>query len=237
LSPFRLLALAAALGAAPAAAAAPKSAPPAPARAPVAAPAPAPAAAPPRAASVVPRAAWLGAAVGGVSAFDEGKGMALHLDYGIPRTPAGWRKLQLEWHLVASFALPSGDTPLTATVAAPSGIGSVQVDAGSEEVSALVFEVVPTARLLWTVTRGVAFFADGGVGLCQTVESYERAEMFHGRSEWRDYVTGVALHAGLGLAADVTARWRLVFQPLAFDLQLGPKFSAFTPTLGVAYRL
>jgi hypothetical protein len=245
LSPIRLLALAAALGAAaPAAAAAPKSAAPAratavaaaPARA-APAPAPAPTPAAPRGTSPVARAAWFGAAVGAVSAFDIGKGMAFHLDYGIPRTPAGWRKLELEWHLVASFAMPSGDTPLTATVPVPSGLGSLQVDAGSEEVGALVFEVVPTARVLWTMTRGVAFFADGGVGLCQTVERYERAEMFQGRSEWRDYVTGVVLHAGIGLAADVTPRWRLVFQPLAFDVQLGPKFSAFTPTLGVAYRL
>jgi hypothetical protein len=245
LSPIRLLALAAALGAAaPAAAAAPKSAPPAPARATAvaaaparAASAPAPTPAAPRGTSPVARAAWFGAAVGAVSAFDIGKGMAFHLDYGIPRTPAGWRKLELEWHLVASFAMPSGDTPLTATVPVPSGLGSLQVDAGSEDVSALVFEVVPTARVLWTMTRGVAFFADGGVGLCQTVERYERAEMFRGRSEWRDYVTGVVLHAGIGLAADVTPRWRLVFQPVAFDVQLGPKFSAFTPTLGVAYRL
>jgi hypothetical protein len=250
LSPIRLLALAAALGAAAPAAAAPKSAPPAPARPPApaaapdaparAAPAPAPAApreAPPRAASLGGRAARFGASVGAVSAFDGAAGMGFHLDYGIPRTPAGWRKLDLEWHLVASFALPSGETPLTASVATPSGLGQVQVHAGSEDVSAMVFEVVPTARVLWAVTRGVAFFADAGVGLCQTVESYERAELFRGRSEWREYVTGVVLHAGVGLAADVTPRWRLVFQPVAFDLQLGPKFSAFTPTLGVAYRL
>jgi len=30
---------------------------------------------------------------------------------------------------------------------------------------------------------------------------------------------------------------RLVLEPLAFDLMLGPKFSAWTPNLGVAYRL
>jgi hypothetical protein len=226
-----LAALAAVVTAA-APAAAPKSN--VPARAPV--PPAAQREAPPRA-GAPGRTAWAGVGLGAVSAFDTGKGLLLHVDYGILRTPPRWRKLELEWHLVASFGLPSGETPLTATVPAPSGVGQVQVDAGSEDVKALLFEVVPTARVLWTVTRGVAFFADGGLGLCQTVERYERSEMFQGRSERSEYVTGAVARAGVGLAADVTPGWRLVFQPVAFELQLGPKFSAFTPSLGLAYRL
>jgi hypothetical protein len=117
------------------------------------------------------------------------------------------------------------------------GFVPVTVDAGKETVEAYVFEVVPTARVRWNLTPGVAFFGDGGLGLCQTVEQYHRDEMFVGRSDRTDYVTGVVAYAGVGLSADVAERWRVVFKPVAFSLQLGPKFSAFTPSLGVAYRL
>lgn len=183
------------------------------------------------------RTAWVGGAVGAISAFDVGKSVALQLDYGVLRTPPSWRRFDLEWHLVVAFARPTGETPLSATVIPPFGFTPVQVSAGQEQVTALLFEVVPTARFLWTVTQGVAFFADAGLGLCQTFESYDRSEMFNGRSTRSEYATGVVARIGAGLAADVAPRWRVVFEPLALELQLGPKFSAFTPTLGVAYRL
>jgi hypothetical protein len=192
---------------------------------------------PPPAASSRPRVAWFGASVGAVSAFDLGKGMGLTLDYGLVKTPPTWRKLALEWHLAATLARPTGETPLTTTVVPPTGFVPVTVDAGKETVEAYVFEVVPTARVRWNLTPGVAFFGDGGLGLCQTVEQYHRDEMFVGRSDRTDYVTGVVAYAGVGLSADVAERWRVVFKPVAFSLQLGPKFSAFTPSLGVAYRL
>jgi hypothetical protein len=215
----------------PAAAARPTTPPAAAPLAPVAPGAPA------TSAASVARVAWIGGGVGAVSAFDVGKGVALHLDYGLLRTPRGWRKLTLEYHLAATFAMPAGETPLTATVAPPLGGPPVSVDAGEEKVSALLFEVVPTARVLWALRPGFALFADGGLGLCQTVERYERAEMFQGKRERTDYVTGGVARLGLGLAADVSERWRVVFEPVAFSFQAGPKFSAFTPTLGVAYRL
>jgi hypothetical protein len=135
------------------------------------------------------------------------------------------------------MSTPSGKTDLTGTVVPPSGVGSVQVSTGTEKVDAFLLEVVPTARVLYTVTRGVSLFADGGVGLCQTFEKYDRTEMYVGHSTRKEYATGLALHAALGLAADLAPRWRLLLVPVAFSLQLGPKFSGFTPSFGVAYRL
>jgi len=193
--------------------------------------------APRRAAPLGADAAFFGGGIGALSAFKTGQAISLSLDYAIARTPPGWRKLDLEWHLVASFAHPTGETGLTGTVVPPFGVTPVQVDAGSEKVKALLFEVVPTARVLWSAKPGVAFFADAGLGLCQTFESYDRSEMFFGRTQHSEYVTGVVARLGLGLSADVTPRWRVVLEPVAFDLQLGPNFSAYTPTLGVAYRL
>ncbi len=192
---------------------------------------------PPTLATRVPRIAWFGAGVGGFSGFKVGKGEAFHLDYGLLRTPPAWRVLALEWHLAATFSRPTGDTPLTATVIPPFSTQPVTVDAGVEKVKALLFEVVPTARVLWTVAPRVAFFADGGLGVCQTVEKYDRSEMFAGHSTRTDYVTGAVARVGIGMAADLSERWRVVFLPAAFSFQLGPKFSAYTPTLGVAYRL
>jgi hypothetical protein len=179
---------------------------------------------------------WIGASVGALSAFDVGQAVGLKLDYGLLRTPPGWRKLDLEWHLVVGASMPSGQTQLTASVMPPIGPGPVQVNAGQEKFSAYLFEVVPTARALFAVTQGLAFFADAGLGLCQTFESFDRSEMYLGKSSHKEYATGVVLHLGLGLAADVAPQWRLVFDPLALDLLLGPKFSGWTPSLGVAYR-
>jgi hypothetical protein len=175
---------------------------------------------------------WFGGAIGAVSGA-----VAAQLDVGVLRTPAAWSRFDLEWHVVAAFAAPKGNTQLTATVTPPLGAGSVQVNAGQEKKKALLFEVVPTARVLWTATRGVAFFCDAGVGVAQSIESYDRSEMFVGHSTHEEYATGFVVRLGGGLAADVTPRWRVVFEPLAFDLMVGPKFSSWTPTLGVAYRL
>jgi hypothetical protein len=180
---------------------------------------------------------WLGASIGALSAFDVGQSLAFRLDYGMLRTPPTWRRFDLEWHLVVGLSAPSGKTDLTATVVPPGGSGAVQVSSGKEELSAFLLEVVPTARVLYTVTRGVSFFGDGGLGLCQSFEKYDRTEMYAGHSTHKEYATGLVLQAGLGLAADLTPRWRLLLVPVAFSLQLGPKFSGFTPSLGVAYRL
>jgi hypothetical protein len=161
----------------------------------------------------------------------------MQVDYGMLRTPETWRRFDLEWHLVASFSAPSGSTDLTASVLPPGATAPVQVNAGKEDVSAMLFEAVPTARVLWNVAPRVALFADGGLGLCQTVESYDRTEMYVGHSTYKEYATGLVLHAALGMAADLTPRWRFLLVPVGFSLQLGPKFSGFTPSFGLAYRL
>jgi hypothetical protein len=179
---------------------------------------------------------WIGASIGALNSFGVGQSLAVQLDYGMLRTPPTWRRFDLEWHLVVGFAAPSGKTELTAPVMTPFGM-PIQVSSGQEKVSAYLLEVVPTARILYTVTRGVAFFADGGLGLCQSVESYDRTEMYLGHSTHKEYATGIALRAALGMAADVSPRWRLLLVPVGFSLQLGPKFSGFTPSLGLAYRL
>jgi hypothetical protein len=48
---------------------------------------------------------------------------------------------------------------------------------------------------------------------------------------------GLLLRLGAGVAWDATERLRLVFHPLAVSAELGSDWSAFTPSLGVAFRL
>ena len=181
------------------------------------------------------RFGWFGGSFGALNA-STGKSVLAQIDYGVVRTPPGWDRFDLEWHVVGTFAAPSGDKSLDGFAVPPVG-PPVSVNAGQEKVKALLFEVVPTARLLWTPTRGVAFFGDGGVGLVQSFESYDRSELYMGHSTHNEYATGFVVHLGMGMAADVAPRWRVVLAPLAFDLMVGPKFSSWTPTLGVAYRL
>jgi hypothetical protein len=184
-----------------------------------------------------PDTRWLGVSFGGLYAFDVGQSLAARVDYGVLRTPVGWGRFDLEWHLVLGFSAPTGTTGLTTTVVPPGGGGAVSVSSGSEKVSALLFEIVPTARIHFTVTRGFSLFADGGLGLVQSLESYDRTEMYVGHSTWKESATGIVVHTALGMALDLAPRWRLLFVPVGFELQLGPKFSGFTPSLGLAYRL
>jgi hypothetical protein len=184
-----------------------------------------------------PRVAFAGAGLGALSAFGTGGSILVQLDYAVQRTPPAWRRLDLEWHVLAAFARPTGEKGLTAQVVPPLGLTPVSVNAGREKVSALLFEVIPTARVVWTAAQGVAFFGDAGLGLAQTFESYDRTELYLGHSTRREYATGFVLRLGAGMALEVAPRWRVLFEPLSFDLMVGPKFSAWTPTLGVAYRL
>jgi hypothetical protein len=161
----------------------------------------------------------------------------MHLDYGVQRTPPGWGRFDLEWHLSGSFSLPAGETTLTTTVVPPGGPGPVTINSGKEKLDAVLVEVVPGARIRWNATSKLAFFGDVGLGLVQSAESYDRNEMFAGHSTHKEYATGVVVRLGVGLAADVAPRWRVLLEPLAMDLMLGPKFSGWIPTLGVAYRL
>jgi hypothetical protein len=191
------------------------------------------------AAAPASRGAWLGLSLGAFAAFDRGQSVTGQIDYGIERTPPGWSRLQLEWHLVAAVARPSADTELTRTELVPGSFPPSyrQVAAGSERATALVAEIAPTARLRYPVVPGFALFADGGAGIVQTIEKYQRNETFVGTSTTTKNVTGLSLRAALGLSVDLGERTRLVFEPVAFDLLLGTDYSAFTPNIGVAYRL
>ena len=132
-------------------------------------------------------------------------------------------------------ARPSDDTQLTATI--PTLGGPVSISSGHDTMNAWVVEVVPTARLRYAVHPKVSVFADGGLGLGQTVEQYQRDEMFAGHTEKSVNQTTVLLRAGGGLTVDLSPRTRLVVLPLALSLQLGTGFSAYLPSLGLAYRL
>lgn len=223
------LGLAAALAAAPPALAQP---------APTAVPLPPP---PPGTTLVAPEAApngggWFGVAAGPYAAFERGRSFALVLDYGIPGAPLG--RFDVEWHLAVVAASPSEESGLSRLQPSPGfGVPAMSVPSGIEEASALVLEVVPMARLRYAFVPGFALVVDGGVGVCQTFERYERDEMFVGRSEESKNVTGVVLRAGLGVAVDFTPRLRLLFEPVALSAQLGADYSGFTPLLGLAYRL
>lgn len=224
-------ALAAALVATPARAQRRETAPPTPRAAKLDVPLPPP----PPGTRLEPRGATFGVAVGPWAAFDTGKSIALHADYGLPRTPPGWGKLELEGRVAVTVARPAEETPLTRVVQPPYG-PPVLVDAGSEETRVWLVEVVPTARLRLPLGTGFALYADGGVGLVQTVERYDRVEMFQGHVVKRQNVTGLVFRLGGGFSLDVTERVRVLFAPIALSFHAGPKFSGFAPSLGVAYR-
>lgn len=190
---------------------------------------------PPPGTHLARRSATLGVAVGPWAAFDTGKSFALHVDYGFPRTPSGWRKVALEYRLGAMIARPAEETQLTRTVIPAFG-PPVEMDAGVEDTRVWLVEIVPTARLRLPVGTGFALFADGGLGLVQTIEKYDRVEMYRGHVEEKQNVTGVVVRLGAGLALDVSERLRVVLQPLALSFHLGPKFSGYAPSVGVAYR-
>jgi hypothetical protein len=192
---------------------------------------------PPAAASPRPRrVGTLAVSAGPWAGFDLGESVAIQVDYGFLRTPQTWTKLELEVRLAVMIAHPTGDTAFTTVVVPPYGT-PVEVSSGAEKMSAWVIEAVPTVRLRLPVNPKFALFADGGLGVAQTIESYEREEMYLGESERTQNVTGLVLRLGAGMAFQLSERTRVVFLPLALSIQLGPDFSAFAPTLGVAYRL
>jgi hypothetical protein len=69
------------------------------------------------------------------------------------------------------------------------------------------------------------------------VETYERDEMYIGLTVQKENVTGLVFRAGLGVSLDVSERTRLLFLPVALSIQIGPGYSAYEPTLAVAFRL
>jgi hypothetical protein len=205
--------------------------------APAASPSSVPLPPPPAGASLRARGpGWLAVSGGAWAGFKGAAGAAVQADYGFLRTPPTWDRLQLELRLSVMVSRPSEDTKLTVTAAPPVG-PPIQIASGSEKMNAWVVEVVPTARVRYSVHPKVALFADGGAGLGQTVERYERDELFQGHTEKSVNQTTVVVRVGGGLTVDLSERTRLVVLPLALSLQLGTGFSAYLPTLGLAYRL
>jgi hypothetical protein len=226
----------------------------APATPPAAAPARTPAAAPLRAtppaaaplplppqpaAAVAPeaRVGWLTLAVGAWAGFDLGQSLGAQVDYGIERTPPSWTRLGLEYHLSVMGSRPTDETDLTRTIVQPYyPYQATSVPAGVESTEAWVVEVALSARARLPFEK-FALFADGGVGVAQTVERVERDEMFEGTTVSTENVTGLVLKLGAGMSFDLGARTRLLLVPVALSVQLGPSYSAYTPYLGLSYRL
>jgi hypothetical protein len=228
--------LALAVGVAAALAAAPRAgAQPAPAAVPLPPPPPGTALVAPSPASAL-GAGWVGLAAGPYAAFDRGRSVALVLDFGIERAPLG--RFDAEWHLAVVAVNPTEETGLSRVQPSPGyGVPAMSVPSGVEDASAVVIEVVPMMRLRYPIVPGFGLVLDGGLGVCQTFERYERDEMFVGRSERTRNVTAVALRAGVGVAVDFSPRLRLLFEPIALSAQLGADYSGFTPLLGLSYRL
>jgi hypothetical protein len=175
---------------------------------------------------------WIGLSVGAFAAFDRGQSPAVDLDYGFARTPSGWTRWQLEWHLAVSAARPTDETVITRLDA-----GGASLVSGFDKATVFVAQVVPYARVRYPFVPGFALVVDAGAGVVQTIEKYEHQETFVGASTQTKNVTGLSLRAGLGVSVDLSERTRLVFEPLAYALLLGTDYSAFTPTIGLAYRL
>jgi len=183
------------------------------------------------------RDATLAVGIGPWAAFDTGESVALHVDYGFSRTPPGFGRLELEYRLVVMISRPSEDTPITLLVPPPLGFTPIAIDGGVEQARVWLIEVVPTARLRLPIGASFALHADAGLGLVQTVETYEREELFVGHTKETQNVTGLVLRLGAGLALDVTPRMRVVLQPLAFSIHIGPEYGGYAPSLGLAYRM
>jgi hypothetical protein len=188
---------------------------------------------PPEGARLERRGGTLGVAVGPWAGFGTGSSFAAHLDYGFPRTPAGWGRLELEVRLAVMASHPSKDTTITRTVLPPAG----QLDVGVEKARVWLFEAVPTARLRLHISPTFALFADAGLGLAQTLERYDTEATFVGHTARTKNVTGLVLRAGGGASLDVGERWRVLFVPVALSFQLGPRYGGYAPSLGVAYRM
>lgn len=176
----------------------------------------------------------IGIGLGAWSGFDIGKGFAAHIDYGFDRTPASWRRLALEWRLAVMFSRPTEEKDLTMVVG---GYPPAPIVSGVEKTSAYVVEVAPTARVRLSMNEKLALFGDAGLGVAQSVETYERDEMYIGLTVQKENVTGLVFRAGLGVSLDVSERTRLLFLPVALSIQIGPGYSAYEPTLAVAFRL
>lgn len=219
-----------------------------PARTPAAAPlratppaaAPLPLPLPPQpAAAVAPdaRVGWLTLAVGAWAGFDLGQSLAAQVDYGIERTPPSWTRLGLEVHLSVMGSRPTDETDLTRTIVQPYyPYQATSVPAGVENTEAWVVEVALSARARLPFEK-FALFADGGVGVAQSVERVERDELFEGTTVTTENVTGLVLKLGAGMSFDLGTRTRLLLVPVALSVQLGPSYSAYTPYLGLSYRL
>lgn len=190
---------------------------------------------PPSGGSQVRRAGWLAVSAGPWSGLDSGSGAAFQVDYGYLRTPPGWRRVELELHLAVLVSRATQETELTTVIQPPFGT-PVQISSGLEKTSAWIIEAVPMARARVPFGK-IALLFDGGLGLVQTLETHERDELFAGHTDETKNVTGLVLRLGGGMAFELSERARLVFLPVQLSFQLGTGFSAYVPTLGLAYRL
>jgi hypothetical protein len=183
------------------------------------------------------RAAWLAVSGGPFAALKQGSATALTLDYGFASSRQPWSGTDLEWHLVAVGAAPGHDGALVVTAPAFPGGPSVSTVVGTSRRSAWVAQLAPTARLRRVLAPGFAVFADGGLGLGLAWDETVEDQAFVGRTTTTRATLAVVARLGAGVTWDATERLRLVLHPIALSAELGSDWSAFTPSLGLAFRL
>lgn len=183
------------------------------------------------------RAGWLAVSAGPFAATDHGSSTAITLDYGFASSLQPVPGADLEWHLLLVGAAPGYDAPLVATAPAFPGGPALTTVVGTSERSAWVVQVAPTARLRRALAPGLAIFADGGLGVGLAWDETVDDQAFVGRTTTRRATMGLLLRLGAGVAWDATERLRIVFHPVAVSAELGSDWSAFTPSLGLAFRL
>jgi hypothetical protein len=192
---------------------------------------------PPPSASLPSREGWLAIAAGPYEAFERGSSAAIVLDYGFAAASPRFPRVELEWHLVVIGTRPADDSTINGTVLTSPYTPPAAAAVGIAEERAWVIEAVPSARLRLPLAPGFALFAEGGVGLCQTYERRVEDQVFVGRTVKTKLVTGGVLRLGAGMSYDLGDSVRVVFHPLALSIELGPAWSGFAPTLGLAFRL
>ncbi len=183
------------------------------------------------------RAAWLAVSTGPFAAMDQGSSAALTLDYGFASSRQPVQGADLEWHLVVVGAAPGYDAALVIATPAFPGGPAVPTVVGASKRSAWVVQAVPTARLRRVLAPGFAIFADGGLGLGLAWDETVDDEAFVGRTTTSRATVGLVARLAAGVAWDATERLRVVFHPFAISAELGSDWSAFTPSLGLAFRL
>ena len=185
----------------------------------------------------VPRTYKL-AVLGGFLSEGDVSSLSLQVDIARVATPAGWTRVEFEWHLPIRGGRTMWDGVLTRTVTLPtSPPTSYQEPVGTTDDTVWLFEATPSARLILPVGPGFALHAEAGVGLALTRVTHIEDEQFIGHTTERKLVLAPTVRFALGLTYKLGERLDVVFQPVALARRSSADGATFSALWGLSYRL